>query len=90
MAEIVPTTASAEGTTVSVNYTVKELLARVDLKVDGLYAVLSSKVDTTEFLALQGEVASLKAFKFKVQGAIATVGALSTAAGVLAGLAVFH
>lgn len=90
MAEIIPTTPSSENVTVSVNYSVKELLARVDLKVDGLYVVLASKVDTAEFTALQVEVASLKAFKFKVQGAIASVGALSTAAGILAGLAVFH
>lgn len=71
-----PTRANADG---SVNYTVKELLARVDLKIDGLYAHLDAKVDRAEFIQLKTEVEAFSTFKAKVYGAIAVIALIASA-----------
>lgn len=73
-----PTRPNSDG---SVNYTVKELLARVDLKVDGLYEKLDNKVDQVEFVKVKAVVDDLVGFKARIYGAIAVLSAL-TAAGV--------
>lgn len=67
----------------SVNYSVKELLGRVDLKIDGLYDKLDTKVDQTEFVLVKTDVDDLKTFKAKAYGAIAVI-------GLLAGAGLFH
>lgn len=74
-----PTRPNQDG---SVNYTVKELLARVDLKIDGLYAHLDSKVDTAEFIVVKTDVEDLKAFKFRTYGALVVLAAV-TSTGVI-------
>lgn len=70
-----PTRPNQDG---SVNYTVKELLARVDLKIDGLYAHLDSKVDTAEFVVVKSDVEDLKAFKFRTYGALVVIAAIAS------------
>ena len=71
-----PTPPNQDG---SVNYSVKELLGRVDLKIDGLYDKLDTKTDQSEFVLLKADVEDLKTFKAKAYGAIAVVGLLASA-----------
>ena len=71
---------SQDGT---VNYTVKELVGRIDVKIDGLYDKLDTKVDQTDFVAMKTEVKrdldDLKAARSMGRGAIAVVALLATA-----------
>jgi hypothetical protein len=67
----------------SVNYTVKELLARVDLKIDGLYDKLDTKADQADLDVVKTEVEGLKADRYKAYGAIVMI-------GFLAGAGLFH
>lgn len=44
----------------NVSYSVKELLAKLDGKIDGLFMALGSKADKEELVELEKQVAELK------------------------------
>jgi hypothetical protein len=74
-----------EGT---VNYSVKELLARVDLKIDLLGDKLDSKADQKDVTALVVRVEKLESSSIRLSGAWATLGITASVLAGIAGLCV--
>ena len=76
---------SEENTTV--RYSVKELFARIDAKLDGLAAVLDAKADHTSLVALELRVKHLESTDDQRRGAThaqkATIAILLAIAGML-------
>lgn len=76
---------SDENTTV--RYSVKELFARIDAKLDGLAAVLDAKADHTSMVALELRVNKLEAIDDQRRGATnaqkAIIAVLLAIAGML-------